>query len=352
MLNALTIDIEDYFHVHAFSDVVRYEDWDKFECRIEHNTDRLLEILDSIRSPILLKPQHKSTSALNKLQFITHNSKISTQHSSKGTFFVLGWIAERYPDLIRRIHKEGHEIACHGYAHQLIYSQSKEKFREDIKKSKAILEEIIECEVMGYRAPSYSITNKSKWAFEILIEEGFKYDSSIFPIRHDFYGMPNAPRFPFIVSLNGKNNVEFSVLNYELNDSQSITHNSKLKINNSITHSLINSNILIEFPMSTVRILGQNLPISGGGYFRLFPYPLIRKCFKSVNVKKNRPFIFYIHPWEFDVDQPRIKDAANLLKFRHYVNLDKTEDKFHKLLKDFKFSSIKNILELNNLITH
>ncbi len=213
--------------------------------------------------------------------------------------------------------------------------------------------------MIGYRAPSYSITNKSQWAFEILIKEGFKYDSSIFPIRHDFYGMPNAPRFPFIVSLNGTNNVEFSVLNYELNiiqNSKFKTHNSKLKINNPLTHSLIhsednsklitqNSKFIIEFPISTVRLFGQNVPISGGGYFRLFPYSIIKKGLRRINEKENKPFIFYVHPWEFDGDQPRIKDAANLSKFRHYVNLDKTELKFRKLLGDFQFSTVRDVIE-------
>jgi polysaccharide deacetylase family protein (PEP-CTERM system associated) len=331
MLNILTIDIEDYFQVHAFSNVIKYEDWDKFECRIERNTDHILEILNEV------KTEHSELSTQNS-NLLLNASRHKPYGSVKVTFFVLGWIAERYPELIQRIQKEGHEIACHGYAHKLIYNQSKEEFRKDVKKAKSTLEDIIGDEVIGYRAPSYSIIDKSKWAFEVLLEEGFKYDSSIFPIRHDYYGIPNAPRFPFIIHLNKIQNVEFSVLNYELKTFQ----NSKF-----ITQ---NSKFIIEFPISTVRILGQNFPISGGGYFRLFPYPLIRKGLKSINQKQNKPFIFYVHPWEFDVDQPRIKDASNLSKFRHYVNLDKTKDRFKKLLKDFKFSSIKQILELNNLL--
>jgi polysaccharide deacetylase family protein (PEP-CTERM system associated) len=343
MLNILTIDIEDYFQVYAFSNVIKFEDWDKFECRIERNTDRILGILNEASQNSKLKPQN------SKLDHsITHSLSNSLTQKVQATFFVLGWIAERYPGLVKRIQKEGHEIACHGYVHKLIYNQSKEEFRNDIRKAKAILEDITGDVVVGYRAPSYSITDKSKWAFDVLLEEGFKYDSSIFPIRHDYYGIPNAPRFPFIIFLNETQNVEFLVLNFELNTTQ----NSKLNINNSITHSLINSNSLIEFPLSTVKILGQNFPISGGGYFRLFPYPLIRKGLKSINEKENKPFIFYVHPWEFDVDQPRIKDAANLSKFRHYVNLDKTEEKFRRLLKEFNFSSIRDILELNNAFTH
>jgi polysaccharide deacetylase family protein (PEP-CTERM system associated) len=333
MFNILTIDLEDYFQVHAFSDVIKFDDWGNYECRIEGNTDRLLELLDSVPSP-----QH----------LITHSLNNSLTQKVQGTFFVLGWIAERYSGLVRRIQKEGHEIACHGYAHKLIYTQSKEEFRQDVRKAKTILEDLTGSEVIGYRAPSYSITNKSRWAFEILAEEGFKYDSSIFPIRHDFYGIPNAPRFPFVISLNGNSNVEFSVLNCEFKKCQ----NREFEINNSLTHLLNNSKALIEFPMSTLRFLGQNFPISGGGYFRLFPYSLVRKGLKRINEKENKPFIFYAHPWEFDTDQPRIRGAAHLSKFRHYVNLGKTKGKFRDLLKDFNFSSVKGILELNNSITY
>ena len=440
MFNILTIDVEDYFQVYAFSDVIKFEDWGNYECRIERNVDRILEILsdadynsnfkthnsnlnDSVRSPQRLKPQHSSTSALKyNSELNTQNSKLdhSVTHSPnnsftqrvKATFFVLGWIAERYPGLVRRIQKEGHEIACHGYAHKRIYTQSKEEFRQDVKRAKSILEDITGNEVMGYRAPNYSITNKSRWAFEVLIEEGFKYDSSIFPIRHDFYGMPNAPRFPFVVSLNGNNNYEFSILNFKLNTAapnnrstaalnnsfthspnNSISNNSKPQSSvlevNSITHPVIipssgvsapqhgstaalnnllthspnnsissnskliteNSTFIIEFPLSTVKLFGQNFPISGGGYFRLFPYSLIRRGLKSINQKESKPFIFYVHPWEFDPDQPRIKGAANLSKFRHYVNLDKTESKLRNLLGDFQFSTIRQIL-IQNSITH
>jgi len=391
MFNILTIDLEDYFQVHAFSDVIRYEDWDKFECRIERNTDRLLEILDDVTQNSKFKIQNS-----NLDHSITHSLNNSFTRKVQATFFILGWIAERYPGVLQRIQKEGHEIACHGYAHKLVYTQSKEEFRQDIRKAKAILEEITGNEVIGYRAPSYSITNKSQWAFEVLVEEGFKYDSSIFPIRHDFYGMPDAPRFPFVISFDGNQNFEFSMLNCELNafkNSKFITHNSKLEINSSSTHSLINpssdvsapqhrstaalnnsltqspnnsipdnskltiqnsklniqnSQFIIEFPISTVKVFGQNIPISGGGYFRLFPYSLVRKGLKSINEKENKPFIFYVHPWEFDPDQPRIKGAANLSKFRHYVNLGRTEIKFRKLLEDFQFSTIRQVLIQNS----
>jgi len=373
MYNILTIDVEDYFQVYAFSDVIKFEDWGNFECRIERNTDRLLEILDGVTQ---------------NSKFKTQNSKLdhSLTQRAKATFFVLGWNAERYPSLVRRIQKEGHEIACHGYAHKRIYTQSKEEFRQDIRRAKAILEDITGCEVIGYRAPNYSITNKSQWAFDVLVEEGFKYDSSVFPIRHDVYGMPDAPRFPFVISLNGNNNFEFSVLSVELGpiqnstlitqNSRFITQNSNFSpqssvlTGNSFPHSLIHpipdhsklitqnsklrphnsqlntqtSQFIIEFPVSTVRLLGQNFPISGGGYFRLFPYSFIRKGLMTINQKERKPFIFYVHPWEFDTDQPRIKGAASLSKFRHYVNLHKTEIRFKKLLSDFQFSTIQQLL--------
>jgi len=210
-----------------------------------------------------------------------------------------------------------------------------DEFRGDIRKSRKILEDIIGEEVIGYRAPSYSITNKSRWAFEVLVEEGFKYDSSIFPIRHDFYGMPDAPRFPFVVSLNGNNKFEFSILNFELNTAAP---------NNRSTAA---PNSIVEFPISTVKVLGTNFPISGGGYFRLFPYPIIRKGLKRINEVEKESFMFYIHPWEIDPNQPRINGLSSRSKFRHYVNLNKTEFKFKKLLSDFEFSSIRELLGNN-----
>ena len=344
MLNALTIDVEDYFQVHALSNVIKFEDWGNYECRIERNTDRILEILSSsIRNP-----------------------QSAFRIPTKATFFVLGWNAERYSGLVQRIQKEGHEIACHGYAHKFVYTQSKEEFRQDIRKSKAILEDITGNEVIGYRAASYSITNKSQWAFEVLLEEGFKYDSSIFPIHHDFYGLPTAPRFPFVISLNGNNKFEFSVLNVELNPTENltlITHNSQLKTQNSAfkpqssvlkkdsTLNTQNSKFIIEFPISTVKLLGQNVPVSGGGYFRLFPYSIIKRALAEINEKGQKPFIFYIHPWEIDPEQPRVKGVSSRSKFRHYVNLDKTENRLRKLLKDFNFSSVRDILKFNNQLT-
>jgi len=303
MLNALSIDVEDYFQVHAFSRVIKFEDWGNFECRVEDSTYRILEILNGLRQTLSLP----------------------SRDSVKATFFILAWIAERYPHLIKEISLQGHEIASHGYNHKLIYQQTKEEFRDDIRKSKVILEDMIGIEVIGYRAPGYSITNKSRWAFEVLIEEGFKYDSSIFPIRHDFYGMPNAPRFPFIVSVNGNSSFEFSVLNHE-------------------SGTGLNSKSIIEFPTSTIRIFGQNLPISGGGYFRLFPFNFTRRGLMKINRQEKKPFVFYLHPWELDSEQPKIRGTGFKSKFRHYNNLDKTEMRFKELLKHFRFTTIREVI--------
>lgn len=359
MLNALTIDVEDYFQVHAFSHVVRYEDWGNFESRVERNTQRILDLL---AVPSNLEPR-----TLN----------LEPRTPVRATFFCLGWIAERYPHLIKEIQAQGHEIACHGYAHQLIYRQSREEFREDIYKAKGILEDIIGREVIGYRAPSYSITNNSLWAFEVLAEEGFKYDSSIFPIRHDFYGIPDAPRFPFSVSLNGKGRTEFKPLestfnvehrtlnleqktpNLEPSNPQSAiesprTLNVEPSISNlepqtlNLEHRTLN--FICEFPLSTVRLANLNLPLSGGGYFRLIPYSLFKKGLKNINDRESRPFIFYLHPWEIDPDQPRIREAGLKSRLRHYVNLNKTELRFKTLLKHFCFSSIYEVLKINKSI--
>ncbi len=315
ILNALTIDVEDYFQVHAFSHIIRYEDWGSFESRVERNTRRILDLL-AVPSNIEPRTLNVEPSFPNSFRrtpnstILTPPSQLVTRHSSlvtstKATFFCLGWIAERYVHLIKEIQAQGHEIACHGYAHQLVYRQSPEEFRNDIYKAKAILEDITGKEVIGYRAPSYSITNKSLWAFEVLAEEGFKYDSSIFPIRHDFYGIPDAPRFPFSVSLNGKGSPKFKPLLSALNVERRTLNN------------------ILEFPLSTFPIGKFTLPLSGGGYFRLFPYTMIKKGLKRINERENRPFIFYLHPWELDFDQPRIRGAGLRSRLRHYVNLDK-----------------------------
>lgn len=270
MLNALTIDVEDYFQVSAFESIVNRQDWPAYECRVEPNTRLILSILREARV--------------------------------KATFFILGWVAEHFRSLVEEIAFDGHEIASHGYFHQLIYNQSKDEFRADLRKSIDILEGITGEPVLGYRAPSYSITRNSWWALDILIEAGLKYDSSIFPIHHDRYGISDFPRFP-----------------HQIKDD------------------------LYEFPLSTLKIWGINFPIAGGGYFRLLPYPITRWAIKRVNDREAQPVIFYLHPWEFDPAQPRQK-IGGLSEFRHYVNLDKTEAKFRRLLEDFQFAPVKSVI--------
>ena len=300
-INYLTIDVEDYFQVHALSKVIRPEDWDSYECRVERNTHYILDLLDAYR--------------------LIQNSTSKIQNSPAATFFILGWIAERYPKLVKEIHHRGHEIASHGYAHQVIYNQTPQEFRQDIRRAKDILEDLIGNEVIGYRAPTYSITPKTLWALNILAEEGYKYDSSVFPIRHDYYGMPSAPLFPFIWDLSQG---EYPKI---IQCSQFKTQNSKSKT-------------LFEFPMSTVTILNHRFPCSGGGYFRILPYFFTRLFLNKIN-KEGRPFIFYLHPWELDPDIPRTRDISFLCKFRTYVNLSKTKARFKRLLAEFDFQAIR-----------
>ena len=263
--NYLTIDVEDYFHVSAFEGVVQPEEWPVQESRVEKNTGKILKIL--------------------------------AERGIKATFFIVGWVAERHPQLVREIMAGGHEIGCHSYLHRRIYTLTQEEFREDTRRAKAILEEVSGRPVVGYRAPTYSITKQSLWALDVLQELGFQYDSSIFPIHHDLYGIPDAPRFP-----------------YRLPDHD-----------------------MMEYPISTVRMLGRKIPVSGGGYFRLFPYWFTRKALQRINSHDGRPFVFYLHPWEIDPGQPRFSHASALSRFRHYNNLHKTEGRFGWLLKDFDF---------------
>jgi len=290
MLNALTIDVEDYFQVEAFASRINYNEWDNYPCRIKQNTQKILDILDD--------------------------------YQIKATFFCLGWIAKRSPSLIKNIAQRGHEVASHGYAHQPVYKQSPDIFMQDIRKTKQILEDIIGQPVIGYRAPTYSITQKTLWALEILAEEGYKYDSSIFPIKHDLYGIPNAPRFPFNVHTFTRSNV--------------------------LTCKRSNVQTFFEFPLTTLRILNINIPIAGGGYFRVFPYIFIKNALRHINLKEKQPFVFYLHPWELDPEQPRINHLPWRSRFRHYVNLRKTEGKFRKLLSDFRFSTVLKVLKQHN----
>ena len=270
-LHAMSIDVEDYFHVAALSNVIRPEQWDSLPSRVVHNTERLLELFG--------------------------------KHDVKATFFVLGWVAERFPDLIKKLSGHGHEIASHGYSHQLVYNQTQETFREETYRSKHLLEDITGKAVQGYRAASYSITKESLWALDILSEAGFTWDSSIFPIRHDRYGIPDSPSAPYSIETD-------------------------------------NGNIIREFPLTTAHIAGMSIPAAGGGYFRQFPYPVFRYLFRNASGFGQRPQMFYLHPWEIDPDQPRYNNASWFSRFRHYTNLDQCYGRLERLLGDFRFGTV------------
>ena len=282
--NYLTIDVEDYFHVSAFEKISPPETWAGRECRVESNTDLILSLLD--------------------------------EHGVKATFFILGWVAERYPQLTKKIAEQGHEIACHGYLHQRLSLQKREEYREDIRKAKGILEDQIGAAVFGYRAPSYSITRETSWAFEELIAAGFKYDSSIFPMKHDFYGIPDWPRFS----------------GYAVKTEQGWESSATVASGQSSIY---------ELPITTLRLGNKNLPIAGGGYFRLLPYAATRWGLNRINRQEQQPFVFYLHPWEFDPQQPRMAGASAKSRFRHYLNLGRTEGRFRRLLSDFRFGPIR-----------
>jgi polysaccharide deacetylase family protein (PEP-CTERM system associated) len=273
VVNAMTVDVEDYFHVSAFDGILPRNRWDGMPSHVVRNTERLLGIFADAHV--------------------------------KATFFVLGWVAERFPQLVRTIADQGHEIASHGYAHRLVYDLTPSMFREDIRRSRRVIEDAAGVTVHGYRAPSYSITPRSLWALDVLIEEGFGYDTSIFPIHHDRYGLPLSPRCAY-------------VLNRSTGD-------------------------IVECPASTVRFGPLNLPVGGGGYFRILPYDWTRRGIERINRTARRPAIFYLHPWEIDPDQPRLS-GSSLSRFRHYRNLDRTEERLKRLLSDFEFGSMDVIL--------
>ena len=269
LINALTVDVEDYFQVSAFADRICRKDWDKLECRVEANTDQLLAIFD--------------------------------QHQVRGTFFVLGWVAERYPALVKRIHSAGHELASHGYWHQLVYDLTPEEFARDIRDSREAIANASGIEVTAYRAPSFSITEKSLWAIDVLAEQGFTVDSSIFPISgHDRYGVPDAKKE--IHTLDSK-------------------------------HGPIQ-----EFPPTAWQISRFPIPV-GGGYFRLFPLPLTSHAISKINAE-GRPAMFYTHPWEFDPEQPRVPGLSKGTKFRHYVGLNKTVNRLGRMLRKHHFGTM------------
>jgi polysaccharide deacetylase family protein (PEP-CTERM system associated) len=280
MLNALTIDVEDYYHVAAFASVIQPREWEQYESRVERNVNRLMDILD--------------------------------EYQTRATFFILGWVAERHPYLIRAIRQRGHELASHGYAHQCIYTQTPQQFREETRRSKRIIEDATGESILGYRAASYSITQQSLWALEILREEGFVYDSSIFPIHHDRYGIPESSRFGYLVKGHGDSG-------------------------------------LVELPPSTVRVAGINIPIAGGGYFRIYPYAFTRWGISHINHREHQPAVVYLHPWEIDPGQPRIHANA-VSRFRQYFNLEKTEPCLVRLLRDFKFETVSAVLRNQGLL--
>ena len=270
-LNAMTVDVEDYFQVSAFEGVVGRADWDRLPCRVEQNTDTILDLFDG--------------------------------HGIKATFFMLGWIAERYPELVRRIVDGGHELASHGYSHVRVTQQDRRAFSEDISRTRKLLEDTAGTEVRGYRAASYSIVTDTLWAHDLLQEAGYRYSSSVYPIHHDLYGIPDAPRFAYAAGDGG----------------------------------------LLEIPVTTVSILGQNLPCGGGGYFRLLPYRLSRWSMQRVNRKDRMPCVFYFHPWEIDPDQPRQAGISSRTRFRHYLNLGRMKKRIRRLLEDFRWGRMDTI---------
>lgn len=271
IINAMSVDVEDYFHVSAFEASIDRADWNSLECRVEQNTYKSMALFSDA--------------------------------GIKATFFALGWVAERYPALIREIVAQGHELASHGFSHQRISSLTHKEFREEIKSTKALLEEIGGVEVKGYRAPSYSIVKSTLWAHEILAEEGYYYSSSVYPVKHDLYGIPDAPRFKYQAEPAG----------------------------------------ITEIPVTTTTIAGQNIPCGGGGFFRLFPYILSKWAIERVNQGESQPCNFYFHPWEIDPDQPRQKNISMKNNVRHYLNLGRMESRLRRLLKDFSWGTMQDV---------
>jgi len=271
IVNAMSVDVEDYFQVSAFERYIQRKDWETIPTRVEQNVDKLLSIF--------------------------------SDNNVKATFFILGWIAERHPEMIKRIADDGHEVASHGYSHTRIVNLSKDQFREDIMKTNGILGELANKNITGYRAPSYSISLNNLWAHDILEECGFKYSSSIYPIKHDIYGIPGSPRFSYRVA----------------------------------------SGNLLEIPISTLKIFNRIIPCGGGGYFRFYPYLLSRYMINRLNISEKQPCIFYFHPWEIDIEQPRQTGLDLKTSFRHYLNIDRMESRLRSLLRDFSWGRIDRI---------
>ncbi len=270
IVNAMTVDVEDYFQVSAFESHIDRGDWDKLPRRVEANIDRILALFDN--------------------------------HAVRATFFTLGWVAERHPEMVRRIVDAGHELGSHGYSHGRAHDQQPGEFQDDISRAKALLQDLSGCEVRGYRAPSFSVGPRNPWAFECIAKAGYRYTSSVYPIRHDHYGAPDSPRF-----------------SHEIRPG------------------------LMEVPVSTVRLMNTNLPAGGGGYFRLLPYAVSRWSVSRINRVDRRPAMFYFHPWEIDPAQPRVSGLSAKTRFRHYLNLDRTEARLTRLLRDFRWDRIDRV---------
>jgi len=276
--NAMTVDVEDYFQVSAFEPYIAKAQWDTLPHRVEVNTHKILDLFK--------------------------------EKNIKATFFTLGWLAERYPDLIKRIVTDGHELACHGYDHTRVTEQTPEQFRNDVSKTKKLLEDLSGEQVNGYRAASYSICASNLWALNVLQEEGFKYSSSIYPVKHDLYGIPDAPRF--------------------------------------IYEPIENQNFK-EIPITTVRFGDKNFPCGGGGFFRFYPYALSKWAFNRVNHQENEPGVFYFHPWEIDPEQPRQHGLSLKTRTRHYLNLHRMENRIKRLLTDFNWDTMENVFQISEI---
>jgi polysaccharide deacetylase family protein (PEP-CTERM system associated) len=270
MTNAFTVDVEDYFQVAAFEGHIAREDWDRHPSRVERNTEAVLNLLDA--------------------------------HGVKGTFFTLGWVAERCPALVRDIAARGHELASHGYDHTRVTQMNRDHFREDVTRAKRLLEDAAGVAVRGYRAPTFSFNRDNRWAYELLLEAGYAYSSSVAPVKHDLYGIPDAPREPYR-----------------------------------------DASGMLEIPISTVRIGARNLPCGGGGFFRLYPYRLTRWCIERINRDDAQPCIFYMHPWEIDVEQPRQTGVGFKTRLRHYLNLSRVESRLQRLLTDFRWARMDEV---------
>jgi polysaccharide deacetylase family protein (PEP-CTERM system associated) len=280
IVNALSVDVEDYFQVSAFDRIVSRDRWKTFDSRVVANTQRLLDLFD--------------------------------ETAVKATFFTLGWVAGHHPRLVREIASRGHEVASHGYHHQLVYMLTPEQFREDVRSAKRALEDAVGAPVIGFRAPSFSIVERSLWALDVLIETGYVYDTSIFPIHHDRYGIPDAPRHVHRIDRP--------------------------------------SGSIIEMPASTVRLGSFNIPIAGGGYFRQFPYAFTKWGIRRVNTVDHAPVVFYLHPWEVDPDQPRMNVGA-ATRWRHYRGLDQVAQRTRRLVRDFQFGTVAGVLGLSDALT-